>query len=398
MALTDITIRKLRSGAKPYKQSDGGGLYVLVQPDGGRYWRLAYRFGGKQKTLALGVYPDVTLRDARTKREVARDQLAAGIDPSHVRKLDKLAVKVSSENTFEAVALEWHGNQIERWTTEHAGRTRRRLERDVFSVIGSRPIAEIEPPELLMVLRKVEARGALDIAKRLRETCGQIFRYAIVTGRAKRDPTPDLKGALKAAPPPIHRAAMPRGEIPEFLAKLAAYDGEPTTQMALRLALLTFVRTKELRAARWSEMEGLTGVAPLWRIPAERMKMKRVHLVPLSRQSVAVLDALRPLTGKCGYLFPSPGKKGFMSENTMLYALYRMGWHGRATVHGFRGVASTVLNENGFNSDWIERQLAHDSADAVRAAYNSAQYLDGRRQMMQWWADYLDEVSHMECS
>ena len=399
MTLTDIAIRNLRGKpgegdkAKPYKVSDSGGLYILVQPDGSRYWRLAYRFSGKQKTLALGVYPSVTLLEARKKRDAAKEQIKQGIDPSHSRKLEKLAAQVAAANSFESVAREWHENQLERWTPEHAGRTIRRLERDAFSVIGARPIAEIEAPELLIMLRRVEARGALDIAKRIKEHCSQIFRYGVVTGRARRDPTLDLRGALKAAPPPVHRAAMPRSELPEFLRKLQAYDGEPTTRLALRLVLLTFVRTKELRAASWAEIEGLGTGAPIWRIPAARMKLRREHIVPLAPQSVAVIEDLRPLTGMSEYLFPSPSKKGFMSENTMLFALYRMGWHGRATVHGFRGVASTALNEAGFNADWVERQLAHDTADKVRGAYNSAQYLDPRRQMMHWWADHLDTLS-----
>jgi hypothetical protein len=277
---TDAAVRNSRGTAKPYEVSDGGGLFVLVQPDGRCYWRLAYRFAGKQKTLALGVYPDVSLVTARKRREDAKEKIALGVDPSHTRKLDKLAARAASANNFEAVAREWHANQLDRWTPEHAERTIRRLERNAFSVIGARPVGEIEPPELLVMLRRVEARGALDIAKRVKEHCGQIFRYAIVTGRAKRGPSADLKGALRAAPASVHPAAMPRCEMPEFLRKLDAYDGEPTTKMALRLVLQTFVRTKELRLARWTEFEGLATKAALWRIPPARMKLRREHLVP----------------------------------------------------------------------------------------------------------------------
>jgi integrase len=392
MPLTDTYLRAAKGAEKPYKKSDGGGLFILVQPDGKRYWRMAYRYAGKQKTLALGAYPLISLKEAREARDAAKKKLHQGMDPGEVRKAEKAAQKAETENAFETVAREWHAAQLHRWTPEHAGRVIRRLERDIFPRLGSRPIAEIEPPELLDVLREVEARGALDIVKRQREHVGQIFRFAIASGKARRDPAADLRGALKAAPPKKHRATLPRNELPAFLRQLEAYDGEVTTRLALKLIILTMVRTKELRGAEWGEFEDLRGDAPLWRIPALRMKMPREHLVPLSRQAVEILDALRPLTGHNKYLFPSGGKKGFMSENTMLFALYRMGYHSRATVHGFRGVASTILNEHGFNSDWIERQLAHDEANKVRAAYNSAQYLQDRRKMLQWYADHLDAL------
>lgn len=391
--LSDISLRKLKPQAKPLKQFDGGGLYVLVSPNGARYWRLDYRFNGKRKTLAIGVYPNVSLAEARDARAAAKKLLAACTDPMQAKRERKRAERLSGENTFEALARDWHENYKGGWTENYAAHVLRRFEADIFPEIGSRPIAEIEPPELLDVLRKVEKRGALDIAKRLRQTVGQVFRYGIQIGRAKRDPSADLKGALKAAGWQQHHRAMPREELPEFLRALSGYDGAVKTRLALRLIVLTFVRTTELRAATWSEINLETGE---WRIPAERMKMRNPHIVPLSRQVVEALIELRQMAGKSPFVFPSPGAEGYMSNNTMLFAMYRMGFHGRATVHGFRAVASTLLNEMGFNPDWIERQLAHSEQNKVRAAYNHAQYLPERRRMMQHWADYLDAVTAEE--
>lgn len=390
MPLTDLMVRNAKPGEKDRKISDGGGLYLLVKAGGSRLWQMAYRFGGKQKTLAFGPYPTVSLAEAREKREAAKKQLAAGTDPGQIRKEEKRAATVATENSFEVVAREWHENQRGGWEDRTARYVLNRLEADVFPSIGSIPIDQIEPPELLDLLRKVEKRGAEEVARRLRQTIGQIFRYAIVTGRAKRDPAADLKGALKTPGRQEHHKSMPREELPAFLGALDAYDGDPRTALALRLALLTFVRTTELRAAAWREVDLK---AAEWRIPPERMKMRSPHIVPLPRQAVAVFEALKPMAGNSPLVFPSPGKEGCMSNNTMLFAMYRMGYHGRATVHGFRAVASTILNEMGFNPDWIERQLAHDDRNKVRAAYNHAQYLPERRGMMQAWADYLDELA-----
>ncbi|MFG1306004.1 integrase arm-type DNA-binding domain-containing protein [Xanthobacter autotrophicus] len=390
MPLTDTAARSAKGREKPYKLADGGGLYLLVNPDGARYWRLNYRFAGKQKTLALGTYPITSLADARKSRETAKEQLAARIDPSEARRAEKRAARLHSSRIFEVVAQEWFAAKLPGWVPSYSDRLLSRLEADIYPTLGHRPIADIEPPELLEVIRKVEARGAIELAKREMQVVGQIFRFAIATGRAKRDPTQDLRGALKSPGRQKHHRALPREDLPDFLKALDAYDGEPMTKLALKLMVLTFVRTTELRAARWSEFEGLDGPEPLWRIPPERMKMRFEHLVPLSPQAVAVLQELRPLAGRSPQLFPSPSKEGFMSNNTMLFAMYRMGYHGRATVHGFRGVASTWLNEAGYHPDWIERQLAHDERNEVRGAYNSAQYLVGRRQMMCDWADFLD--------
>jgi integrase len=332
----------------------------------------------------------VSLAEARTARDAAKKLLACDVDPSQARKEQKRAARLSAENTFEIVAREWCENQMEGWTARYHDYVVTRLEADVFPEIGSRPIADIEPSELLAILRKVEKRGALDIAKRLRQTVGQVFRFGIVTGRAKRDPSIDLKGALRASGRQAHHKAMPREDLPEFLRALSAYDGEARTRLGPRLAVLTFVRTTELRAARWDEVDL---EAAEWRIPAERMKMRAPHIVPLSRQAVETFAELRSIAGRSAYVFPSPGAEGFMSNNTMLFAMYRMGFHGRATVHGFRAVASTLLNEMGFHPDWIERQLAHDERNKVRAAYNHAQYLPERRRMMQQWADCLDDLA-----
>ena len=388
--LFDKTVQNLKPGKKPYKRSDGGGLYVFVAPDGARYWRMAYRFNEKQRTLALGVYPTISLSEAREARDAAKKLLAAGIDPMQAKREQKRQAKLCAENTFEAIAREWHEKQKDGWTPKYAVSVLKRFEDDIFPEIGSRPIGLIEAPELLDALRKVETRDALDVAKRLRETVGQVFRYGIQTGRAKRDPSADLKGALKAAGRQQHHKAMPREELPGFLRTLACYDGAEQTQLALRLMLLTFVRTTELRAAKWAEFNFETAE---WRIPAERMKMRDPHIVPLSRQAIEVLTELRGMAGNSEFAFPSPGAEGCMSNNTMLFAMYRMGYHGRATVHGFRAVASTILNEMGFNPDWIERQLAHSERNKVRGAYNHAQYLTERRRMMRHWADYLDTVA-----
>lgn len=395
MALTDARVRTARPMAKPYKLSDGGGMYLLVRPDGARYWRLDYRFAGKRRTLALGIYPAITLASARARRDEARSALANGIDPGLAKKAAKRTAKLSSENTFEAVAREWIGNQRGRLAPRYCSLLLARLKGDVFPHIGSRPIGEVDAADLLEMLRKVEARGVVETARRLRQLCGQVFRYAIVTGRAKLDPAADLRGALKSPGRRHGHKAMPLIEVPTFLKGLLAYSGDPRTRLALRLMVLTFARTTELRGAQWSEFADLDSANPVWRIPAERMKAKREHIVPLAPQAVAVLRELQALPGASAsaFLFPSASRDGFMSNNTMLYAMYRMGYHGRATVHGFRAMASTALNEMGFRPDVIERQLAHQEQNSVRAAYNRAEYLAERRTMMNQWADYLDALA-----
>jgi integrase len=366
-----------------------------VTADGARYWRLDYRFAGKRRTLALGVYPAVSLASARTRRDEARALIAAGGDPAVTKKAIKRDAKLATQNTFEIVAREWLSKERKRLAAKYYALLLARLEGDIFPRIGSRPISEVDAPELLEVLRKVEKRGAVETARRLRQLCGQVFRYAVATSRATRDPSGDLRGALSSPGRPRGHKAMPLSEAPQFLRALAAYDGDPRTRIALQVMVLTFTRTTELRAAQWSEFEKLEDEGrALWRIPAERMKMKRGHIVPLAPQAVALIRELRALPGSdaSACLFPSPSREGYMSNNTMLFALYRLGYHGRATVHGFRAMASTALNELGFRPDVIERQLAHQEDD-VRAAYNRAEYLSERREMMNYWANHLDALS-----
>lgn len=389
ISLSDAKARSAKPKDRPYKLSDGEGLFLLVNPNGSKYWRLKYFYAGKEKLLALGVYPEVSLSDARVRRADARKALAAGKDPSmQKQELKRLAV-LRSEHSFESLAREWHKKRLHEWSPSTARLTMNRLEQHILPGLGPRPIAEITPPEVLSVLRVVEERGALETARRAMQMCGKIFMYAIATGRAERNPVPELRGALKA-PVTKHHSFLKANELPEYLEKLEAYDGDELTRRALQLLLLTFVRTKELRGAEWSEIDLKKAE---WRIPAERMKMNELHIVPLAKQAVTVLKNIQKESGKGRFVFPnanSPEK--CMSENCMLYALYRMGYHSRATGHGFRSTASTILNEHGFRADVIERQLAHGERNAVRAAYNHAQYLSERREMMQWWADYLDEA------
>lgn len=390
MPLSDAKARNAKPRTKPYKIADGEGLFLAVMPTGSKYWRLRYYFAGKEKLLALGVYPDVSLADARDGRAEARRTLAAGGDPAEQKKEAKRLAILKSENSFEAIAREWFEKRKHGWAESSANTTLKRLERHILPKLGPRPVAEITPPEVLSVLRVVEDRGALETAQRVMQICGQIFMYAIATGRAERNPVPDLRGALKT-PVVKHHAYLSAGDLPEYLKKLEAYDGSVQTRLALRLLLLTFVRTTELRGAEWTEIDWDKAE---WRIPAARMKMRELHIVPLSRQAIRTLREVEKLTGHHQYVFPNQHKPSqLMSENTMLYALYRMGYHSRTTAHGFRSTASTILNEHNVRSDVIERQLAHSERDTVRAAYNYAQYLPERRKMMQWWADYLDKVA-----
>ena len=390
MPLSDVAVRNAKPKAKPFKLADSGGLFLLVQPSGGKWWRYRYRFAGKQKLLAIGVYPDVGLAEARELHAQARKTLAAGNDPGAVKKEAKRLALLKSENSFESIAKEWFENRKHKWATGYSKSIMDRLKLHIFPEVGNRPITEINAPEFLSAVRVVEKTGALDLAMRLLQISGQIFRYAIATGRAEHNPIADLRGALK---PPVrkHQAYLKEKELPDYLQKLEAYDGHPQTKLALKFLLLTFVRTTELRAAEWTEINFDKAE---WRIPAERMKMKSLHIVPLSCQAVAVLNELKKLNGQWDFVFANLHKSsGCMSANTMIFALYRMGYHSKATGHGFRSTASTILNENGFPPDVIERQLAHAESNEVRAAYNHAQYLPERRKMMQWWADYLEEIA-----
>jgi integrase len=332
----------------------------------------------------------VTLADARDRRAQARKMLAAGNDPGEAKKEAKRLAVSKSGNAFEVIAREWLEMRKHEWTPGHFRAKRCQIETHVLPKLGTRPIVDITAPEVLAMARVVEGRGTLHTARRVMQVTGQIFMYAIATGRAERNPVPDLRGALKA-PVVKHYSFLRESELPVYLRKLSAYDGSPQTRLALRLLLLTFVRTSELRAAEWTEIDFDKAE---WRIPAERMKMRELHVVPLSRQALSVVRELGECSGKRRFVFPNEhNPASFMSENTMLFALYRMGYHSRATGHGFRSTASTILNEHGFHADVIERQLAHSERNNVRAAYNHAQYLQERRQMMQWWADYLDKVA-----
>jgi integrase len=387
--LTHAALRQAKPDTKPYKLADEKGLYLLVKPSGARYWRLKYRFAGREKLLACGVYPETTLAEARGKRDDARKLLEKGTDPNAARQKAKLVAKLASDTAFEAIAREWHVGMAKAWSAHHAHDVLHRLEANVFPHLGKFPIAEITAPQILATLRAVEHRGAHELARRARSVVGQIFRYAIATGRAERDPAADLKGALKGAPKVRHLAALKEAELPDFLKKLDGYDGHPQTRLALKLLLLTCVRTGELRSAEWSEFD--TEGKAEWRIPAAKMKMGEEHVVPLSRQALTALGELRRINGRSPRLFVnSHDHEKPMSENTILYALYRMGYHSRATGHGFRATAATILSEQGFRPELLERALAHVERNKVKAAYQRSPLLPERRKMLQHWADFLD--------
>jgi len=388
--LTDTAVRNAKPSDKPIRKFDGGGLYLEIAPTGGKLWRLKYRFEGKEKRLALGVYPDVSLQVARQGRDGARKLLAAGVDPSQQRKAVKKAKAEVGANAFEALAHEWMATRGKKWTESYASKTKSALERHVFPAIGAKPITEISAPDLLALLRAIEGRGTVDMAHRLSQHCSAVFRFAISTGRAMDDPVLSLRGALSTVKQEHYAALTDPLAFAELLRDVEKYRGEATTKAAMQLLALTFQRTKEVRFAEWSQFDL---DAALWRIPAEIMKMREAHIVPLSRQAVEVLKELQPLTGEGRLVFPSAiSRERPISENTVIYALARMGYKGRMTGHGFRSVASTLLNEQGFRADLIERQLAHAENNAVRAAYNRAEYLPERKKMMQQWADYLDKL------
>ena len=389
MALTDVVVRNAKPKDKRYKLSDERGLCLEVAPAGGKWWRLRYQFNGKEGYLSLGCYPDVTLKDARDRRDAARKLLAQGINPAEARKAHKGA-SVDAE-TFEAVAREWYGKFSPGWTPGHAETVIARLQQNVFPYLGTSAIRELTAPELLAVVRRIEARGAAEVARRVKGICGQVFRYAVATGRAERDPSGDLRGALAPAKPKHHAAVKTPKEVAALLRDMDAYRGTPVVRAALLLTALTFVRPGELRHAEWSEFD-LEAAA--WRIPGPKMKTKTDHVVPLSRQAVAVLRDLHPLTGSGRYVFPSIRTADKpMSENTLCAALRALGYEkGQMTAHGFRGMASTLLHEQGWPSDAIERQLAHTERNKVKAAYNHAEHMPERRKMMQAWADYLDSL------
>lgn len=391
MPLTDTAARQAKPGLKPAKLSDGHGLYLLVNPAGSKLWRWKYRHQGKEKLMPLGRYPGVTLAQARLARDEARQLLAQGVDPMEQRKADKVAAQAAADDSFEVVARQWWAHWKGPRSPRHADYVIRRLEADVFPKLGAKPIASITAPQLLAMAKAIEARGALDMAKRALQTCAQILRYAVAHGLIDRNPSVDVRPS-DALKPRVKEnyARLDAREMPELLRKIEAYPGAPYTRLAMKLMAYTFVRTGELIGACWDEVD-LT--AAEWRIPAERMKMRTPHIVPLAPQAVEVLQALQTLSGHRALLFP--GERDHdkpMSNNTILMALARMGYKGRMTGHGFRGVASTILHEQGYPHHLIELQLAHTERDQVAAAYNHATYLEQRRAMMLAWADHLDKM------
>lgn len=389
MKLTARQVETAKPKEKPYKLSDGGGLYLEITPNGSRYWRMKYRINGKENRLSFGVYPTVSLAVARDKREKAKKILADGGDPGEVKKAEKLAQKLSIENTFEAIAREWHKSKADRWSLRYRDEIIDTFEKDVFPFIGKRPIAEIKPMELLETLQRMEKRDALEKMRKVRQRCGEVFRYAIVTGRAEYNPAPDLASAL-TPPKKQHFPFLTAQELPYFLKDLAGYTGSVITKTATRIIMLTGVRTQELRFARWEDIDFDKGV---WNIPAEVMKMKRPHVVPLSTQVSELFSSLKPITG--GYPLVFIGRNDHrkpISKESVNQVIELLGYKGRLTGHGFRHTMSTILHEQGYNSAWIETQLAHVDKNSIRGTYNHAKYLDGRREMLQWYADYMDNL------
>lgn len=392
MSLTDAVVRNAKPKEKPYKIFDSGGLYIEVAKNGSKYWRQRFRFAGVENRLSLGVYPEVGLKEARDRRDEYRKLLRNGTDPSASRRAEKAAQAEIGSNSFEVIAREWFGKFSPTMAVSHSSKIIRRLERDIFPWIGKEPISSLKAPLLLTVIRKIENRGAIETAHRAMQNCSRVFRYAIATGRAERDPTSDLRGALPPSQETHHASITDAIEVGGLMRAIDGYKGSLVTKYALQLAALLFVRPGELRGALWEEFSLESGE---WRIAAERMKMRAPHIVPLSKQAMKILrEELHPLTGGSKYLFPSvrSGKR-CMSENTVNAALRRLGYsNDQMTGHGFRSMASTLLNEQGWNRDAIERQLAHAERDAIRAAYNYAEHLPERRRMMQAWADYLDSL------
>lgn len=386
-AITAKQVENLKPQERPYKRGCGGGLLLIVAPDGGKWWRFKYRFGGKERGFSLGTYPDVSLAQARDKADDARRSLRDGVDPAIARA----TVKLAQGTTFQAVAEEWLAQQANKLAPVTLSKARWMLEEFVYPHIGSRPISDLQAPELLALLRAIEAKGHHETAHRTRQRVSQIIRYAIATGRAVRDPTQDLRGALAPIPTENRAAVTDPAKVGAMLRAIDGYSGQPSTMAALKLAPLVFVRPNELRGARWDEIDL---EAAEWRIPPERMKMGERHIVPLSKQAVAILKEQHRLTGTREYVFPSLRSANRpMSENTINGALRRLGYaQDEMTGHGFRATASTLLNELGVSPDLIELQLAHAERNKVRAAYNRAERLPARRKMMQEWADYLDEL------
>lgn len=390
MRLTDKCLKNARPTTKTLKLFDGGGLYLEIKPTGGKLWRLKYRFAGKEKRLSIGSYPLISLKEARERRDKAKKLLEQNIDPSQAKYEAKHQAIVNSGITFEMVAKEWHETMKDKWTADHAKSIMTRIETHLFPRIGRLPIRTIAAPTLLAVLKQVERAGIYETTKRVRQYASQIFKYAMITGRAERDITAGMSIVFRPAKVK-HHAALDISEIPEFLEKLNRNEARLfiQTRYAIELMLLTFVRTSELLEAKWSEFDLPNKI---WHIPAERMKMKQAHIVPLSTQVLNILIQLKSVNEQWEHILPSPiSARKPMSENTILYALYRMGYRGKATGHGFRALAMTAIKEQlGYRHEVVDRQLAHAHRSKVDAAYDRAQFLEDRKKMMQEWADYID--------
>lgn len=386
MPLNDMQIRRAKPEAKAYTLGDGQGLSLLIEPNGSKSWRFRYRFAGKPKMISLGVYPTITLADARSRRDDARKLVAEGKNPSEVRKEQKIALQTESESAFEKIATEWHQMKSAKWSEGYASDIMEAFQNDIFPYVGTRPVGEIKPLELLNVLRKIEKRGALEKMRKVRQRCSEVFRYAIATGRAEFNPAADLSSALE-----VHQSShfpfLKADEIPDFLRALDSYTGSRLVQIATKLLMITGVRTIELRAALWLEFDLDNAI---WEIPAERMKMRRPHLVPLSTQALDLLNEIKIMTGNYRYVFPGrndPNKS--MSEASINQLIKRIGYGGKVTGHGFRHSLSTILHEQGYESVWIEMQLAHVDKNNIRGTYNHALYLSQRNIMMQWYSNYI---------
>jgi integrase len=388
MPITDLAARRAAAKDKDYKLAADKGMHLLVKTNGAKYWRMKYRFAGKEKLLSFGVYPEVTLAEAIEKRDAARKAIRDEKDPSIEKKKAKLQRHTDSDNSFEALAREWISLKAKTWASRHTERVTRSLELDIFPFIGSIPISQIDSALLRSVLTPIEKRGALDIASRVRQRCSSVFRYGMVLGACTTDPAEPLKVVMQP-PTKGHFPSLSADEMPAFLKQIKIYNCSLQTRMAIRLLMLTFVRTVELIEARWDEIDYSHKI---WNIPATRMKEKRAHFVPLSTQAIECLEQLQSITGRCELLFPKRGtSREPMSNSTILRVIERVGYKGRMTGHGFRSVASSTLNESGlFDFDAIERQLSHEDRNDVRAAYNRAKYMDERYRMMQWWADKID--------
>lgn len=392
MALNDLMIRNAKPQDKPYKLLDANGLLLLIKPNGSKLWRYRYKYLGKENTISFGSYPETSLAEAREERSKAKRLLQDKIDPSTIRKNEKRLAKFNADNSFEAVAKEWHETNMNKWSAEHARKLWRRLELHIFPLIGKRAVAEISTLELLDALRKIEKSDKTETSHRALQTCKLVFQYAVLTQKVKYNPANDLNGVLKAHKT-TNYPTLGHNQLPEFLEKLEVIKISDLTKLAIKALILTMVRQGELRRAMWSDIDF---AAKEWRVRPETTKMRTLHHVPLSAQAIKVFRAIQKITGEGEYVFASQQKRKFpfMSENTINKVIHEMGYKGLLVGHGFRAMASTILNENGgFRPDVIERQLAHMPRDKVRATYNRAEYLPERRTMMDWWGDYIDGVN-----